>query len=330
MTNNRESRGRNLRCLLLACAASVTALPAFAQTALKWAHVYESSEPYHICAVAAGEALSEATDGRYTIEVFPASSLGKEEDINEGLALGTVDIIYTGQLFAGRSYGPIAIGGAPFMFRDYEHWDAYRNSDLFQQISEGYADASGNHVAALTYYGARHVTANKPVLTPEDMDGMKIRVPNAPLYIMFPDAVGANAAPIAFSEVYLALQQGTVDAQENPLPTIQAKKFYEVQSDISLTGHITDALLTIVGGPTWGGMDEADQTALAGVLKEASVCATDQTIQAEIDLVSWFEEQGVAVNEVDRGPFIEAVKKLHNGNMATWDQETYDQLQAIQ
>jgi tripartite ATP-independent transporter DctP family solute receptor len=303
---------------------------ASAETKLKWAHVYETSEPYHICAVAANDLLMDATDGRYGIEVFPASSLGKEVDINEGLGFGTVDIIYTGQLFAGRSYGSIAIGGAPFMFRDYDHWDKYRNSDLFKELAQGYTDATGNHITAMTYYGARHVTSNKPVLVPEDMEGMKIRVPNAPLYMMFPEAVGANPAPIAFAEVYLALQQGTVDAQENPLPTIQAKKFYEVQTNINLTGHITDALLTIVGGPAWDAMDEADRAALSDVTTQTAVCATDGIIKAEGELAEWFRGEGVQVNEVDRAPFIEAVKKLHNGPAATWDQATYDRLQAIE
>jgi tripartite ATP-independent transporter DctP family solute receptor len=300
-----------------------------AGTTLKFAHVYETSEPYHTCAVDAHSALMAATDNRYGIEVYPASTLGKEVDINEGLSLGTVDIIYTGQLFAGRSYGPIAIGGAPYMFRDYEHWDAFRNSDLFDELSQGYTDATGNRIVAMTYYGNRHVTSNTPVTSPADMEGLKIRVPNAPLYMMFPEATGGNPTPIAFAEVYLALQQGTVDAQENPLPTIQAKKFYEVQSNINLTGHITDALLTIVGGPTLSSMDEADQAALSQVLQDTAVCATDAIRAAEAELVDWFRAEGVTVNEVDRGPFIEAVRAMHNGEMATWDQETYDRLQAI-
>lgn len=157
-----------------------------ADRVLQWAHVYEASEPYHTCAVAAHDALVEATGGRLGIDVFPASSLGNEVDINEGLGLGTVDIIYTGQLFAGRSYGPMAIGGAPYMFRDFAHWEAFRESDLFQDLAQGYADASGNQIVAFTYYGARHTTANKPILTPGDMAQLKIRVPNAPLYMMFP------------------------------------------------------------------------------------------------------------------------------------------------
>ena len=321
---------QHVLALSAATAIALTAQPAFAQTALKFAHVYESSEPYHTCAVEASDKLKAATEDRYSFEVFPASSLGKEVDINEGLGLGTVDVIYTGQLFAGRAYGPIAIGGAPFIFRGYDHWDAFRNSDLFKELAAGYNEATGNHVVATTYYGQRHVTANKPINTPADMEGMKIRVPNAPLYMMFPKAVNANPTPIAFAEVYLALQQGTVDGQENPLPTIQAKKFYEVQTDISLTAHINDALLTIVGGPTWDQMDEADRTALSDVLKETADCATTQVRENEAKLAEWFREQGVNVHEVDITPFREATMKLHNGPDATWDQETYDRLQAIE
>ena len=148
--------------------------------------------------------IAKRTNNRYTVEVFPASTLGKETDINQGLTLGTVDIIYTGQLFAGRTYGPLAIGGAPFMFRDFNHWKAFSTSPLFAELAEGYRQKSGGHkVLAITYYGERHVTSNKAINKPEDMKGLKIRVPDAPLYTMFPRAVGANPTPIAFAEVYL-------------------------------------------------------------------------------------------------------------------------------
>ncbi len=304
--------------------------PAVAAQTFKWAHVYETGSPYHKWAEWAAEEMKKRSDGRYEIEVFPASSLGKEVDINEGLTLGTVDIIYTGQLFAGRSYGPIAIGGSPYMFRDYAHWAAYRDSDLFQEMVTGYRDSTGNEVITLTYYGQRHVTSNKEIKAPADMNNLKIRVPNAPLYKMFPEAVGANPTPIAFAEVYLALQQGVVDAQENPLPTIQFKKFYEVQDYITLTGHITDALMTIVSGSTWNGLSDDDKAMLNGVLREAAQGATDEIIEAEQTLVAWFRDQGKTVNEVDRAAFRAAVVPLHNGPAATWDQTTYDKLQAIQ
>src|SRR6186997_2133093 len=282
--------------LAVAVAAVALSTGALAQTKLKWAHVYETSEPYHTAAVWAAGEIKKRTNGRYDVEVFPASTLGKETDINQGLTLGTVDIIYTGQLFAGRTYGPISIGGAPFMFRDFAHWQKFSASPLFAELSEGYRQKSGgNKVVAITYYGERHVTSNKAINRPEDMKGLKIRVPDAPLYTMFPRAVGANPTPIAFAEVYLALQNGTVDAQENPLPTIDAKKFYEVQKFIVLTGHITDALLTIVGGPTWNKLSTPDQQIFEGVLKEAAAKATAEIIEIEKKMAGEFEKRGKTV-----------------------------------
>jgi tripartite ATP-independent transporter DctP family solute receptor len=311
-------------------ALALSAGIAQAQTKLKFAHVYEVSEPYHTAALWAAGEIGKRTNNRYAIEVFPASTLGKESDINQGLTLGTVDIIYTGQLFTGRTYGPLAIGGAPFMFRDFSHWNTFVNSSLFQDLAEGYRKKSGgNKVVAMTYYGERHVTSNKPISKPEDMKGLKIRVPDAPLYTMFPRAVGANPTPIAFAEVYLALQSGTVDAQENPLPTIDAKKFYEVQKFIVLTGHITDALITIVGGPTWNKLSDADQKIFETVLKEAAARATGEIVEIEKKLGAEFEKRGKTVVKVDRKPFREAVVKLHNGPDATWDKATYDKLQAL-
>ena len=300
-----------------------------AQTKLKWAHVYETSEPYHTAAVWAAGEIGKRTNNRYQVEVFPASSLGKETDINQGLTLGTVDIIHTGQLFAGRTHGPLAIGGAPYMFRDFDHWKKFSTSPLFKDLGDGYQKAGGNKVVAITYYGERHVTSNKAINKPEDMKGLKIRVPDAPLYTMFPRAVGANPTPIAFAEVYLALQNGTVDAQENPLPTIDAKKFYEVQKFVVLTGHITDALLTIIGGPTWNKLSDADKKIFDEVLKEAATRATGEIIDTEKKMGAEFEKRGKAVVKVDRKPFRDATMKLHNGPDATWPKDVYDKLQAL-
>ncbi len=309
--------------------AALLATGAMAQQKLKWAHVYEVSEPYHTAAVWAAGEIKKRTAGRYDIEVFPASTLGKETDINQGLTLGTVDIIYTGQLFAGRTYGPLAIGGAPYMFKDFEHWKRYASSPFFQQLGDGYQKAGGNKVVAITYYGERHVTSNKAINKPEDMKGLKIRVPDAPLYTMFPRAVGANPTPIAFAEVYLALQNGTVDAQENPLPTIDAKKFYEVQKYIVLTGHITDALLTIVAGGTWNKLSDADKKTFEAVLNEAAAKATGEIIDIEKRMSSEFEKRGKTVVRVDRKPFRDATMKLHNGPDATWPKDVYDKLQGL-
>jgi tripartite ATP-independent transporter DctP family solute receptor len=305
------------------------ALAVQAQTTLKWAHVYEISEPYHTQALWAADEIRKRTNGRYQIEVFPASQLGKETDINQALSLGTVDIIYTGMAFAGRQFPPMSIASGPFIFRDFNHWQSFRNGPVFREVAKGYEDKSGHKIVGYTYYGQRHLTANKMVTRPEDMKGMKLRVPDAPLFVMFPRAVGANPTPIAFAEVYLALQNGTVDAQENPLPTIEAKKFYEVQKYIILTGHITESLVTIVAGATWARLSEADRRIFSDVLWEASSRATAEIVTAENKLVTDFEKRGKTVVKVDRGPFIQAVQKAVTAPDAPWPRDLYDRVQAI-
>src|SRR6188472_779010 len=293
-------------------AAAIAAAPACAQTKLKWAHVYEVAEPYHTEALWAAEEIKKRTNGKYEIGVFPASQLGNENQINEGLGLGTVDMIYTGTSFAGSIHKPLAISGAPFMLRDFDHWKAYRDGKLFRDIAKGYEDKTKHKVIALTYYGERMVTANKEIKKPEDMKGMKLRVPPAPLYLMLAKSVGANATPIAFAEVYLALQQKTVDGQENPLPTIMAKKFYEVQTHVILSGHITESLLSIVGTHVWSKLSDADKKVFEEVLIEAAAKSSDQIRESEQKLADELRRLGKTVVEVDREAFRKAAMPLHN------------------
>src|SRR5215471_9307133 len=145
----------NLMKLVLTAVLAALPLAAPAQTKLKFAHVYETSEPYHTWAVWAAGEIAKRTNNAYTMDVFPASSLGNETQINQSLSLGTVDIIYTGQAFAARTYPPLSIGGAPYMFRDFDHWQKYAQSPVFWELAEGYHEKSGNKIVADVYYGVR-------------------------------------------------------------------------------------------------------------------------------------------------------------------------------
>jgi tripartite ATP-independent transporter DctP family solute receptor len=305
--------------------------PVSAQTKLKWAHVYEVTEPYHTEALWAASEIRKRTNGKFDITVFPASQLGNENQLNEGLGLGAVDIVYVGINFVASTYKPLGISGAPFMLRDLDHWKAYRESKLFSDLVQGYGEKVGHKIVALTYYGQRHVTANKPVRKPEDMKGMKLRVPPAPLFLMFAKSVGANATPIAFSDVYNALQQGLVDGQENPLPTIMAKKFYKVQSHIVLTGHITESMVAVIGSHLWSKLTPGEQKLFADTLKEAASRATEAIEASERILAGEFKKLGKTVIEPDREAFRKAAIPLHNDASAGagWTREQYDELQAL-
>src|SRR6476620_8619200 len=142
---------------------AVSAGAAQAQTKLKWAHVYETSEPFHTQSVWAAGEIAKRTNGRYTIDVYPSSQLGKETDINQGLSLGSVDMIISGSSFAARSFAPIGVTYYPYIFRDANHLLAYTKSDVFKELAKGYEDKSGHHIHEVTYYGVRQTSSNKPI-----------------------------------------------------------------------------------------------------------------------------------------------------------------------
>ena len=315
--------------LTAAAALALPAAPALAQTKLKWAHVYEVSEPYHTESVWAAEEIKKRTNGKFDIQVFPASSLGKETDINQGMTLGTVDMIISGPSFAARSLPRLGIAYYPFIFRDAAHQAAYSKSDVFKEMVEQYRQKTGIVMTAYTYYGARQTTSNRPFTDCAGMKGLKIRVPDVPVYMATPKACGANPTPIAFAEVYLALQNGTVEAQENPLTTIEAKKFYEVQKHIMMTGHIVDGLVTQIAPHVWTKLSDAEKKVFVDVTQEAAARATAKILKRESELVDDFKKKGINIVQVNRQSFVDAVLKGTTLESLGFDRKDYDRIVAL-
>ena len=315
--------------LALVAAAALAAGPASAQQKLKWAHVYETSEPYHTESVWAAAEIKKRTNGKFDIEVFPASSLGKETDINQGMALGTVDMIISGPSFAARSYPRLGIAYYPFIFRDADHLLAYSKSAVFAEMVNEFRAKTGIQITAYTYYGARHTTSNRPFTDCAGMKGLKIRVPDVPAYMATPKSCGANPTPIAFAEVYLALQNGTVEAQENPLTTIEAKKFYEVQKAIMLTGHIVDGLTTQVAPHVWNKLTDQEKQIFTEVTREAAARATAQIKKREAELVDVFKSKGLQIVQVNRQSFVDAVLKNAPLESMGFTRADYDRIVAL-
>ena len=219
----------------------------------------------------------------------------------------------------------------PFIFRDADHLLTYTKSDIYKELTAGYEEASGHHIAATTYYGTRHTTSNRPIAKCADMQGLKIRVPDVPAYLAMPRACGANTTPIAFAEVYLALQNGTVEAQENPLTTIEAKKFYEVQKHIVLTGHIVDHLNTIVSQSRWAAAFRRRQDRSSPKSCRKPPRAPRQMIvDARKALVQAFKDRGLTVTEVDRADFEKNVMEKVTFEEFGYDKADWEAIRAIQ
>src|SRR5690606_14792853 len=165
---------------------------------------------------------------------------------------------------------------------------------------------------------------NRAFTTCPEMQGLKMRVPDVPAYLAMPRACGANTSPIAFAEVYLALQNGTVEAQENPLTTIEAKKFFEVQKNIVLTGHIVDHLNTVISGKLWKSLSEEDRKIFSDVAQEAAAKASQEVIAREKEVVAIFRQKGLNAVEVDTNAYRAVVLKKvpfeqYGYQTADWD-----------
>ena len=299
------------------------------QTKLKWAHVYETSEAYHKCSVWAAQEIEKRTNGKFHIDVFPASSLGKETDINQGLVLGTIDMEISSMSFIARNVPRVGVGFYPYTFRDGNHLIKWTKSSAFKELTDDYRAKTGIQITAITYYGMRQTTSNKPFTDCASMRGLKIRVPDAPAYLAMPKACGANPTPIAFAEVYLALQNGTVDAEENPLPTIQAKKFFEVQKYIILTGHIIDSLGTAIAPHVWNKLSDQEKKIFMDVTQEAAATATAEIQKQEGQLADEFRKKGLTIMTVDKKSFQDAVLKNITFESMGYSKADWDKIQAI-
>lgn len=254
---------------------------------MKMGHVYETVHPMHDASLAAAAYVEKVSGGRIRIEVFPASQLGKETALVEQIRIGGVDIILTGQQFSATDYSPLAIGAAPYIFRNREHALKYLNSDILTEIMEGWNKATGAHMLAAAYFGAFSISSNRPITRPEDMRGMRIRVPDSPTYMAFPKAVGANPTPVAFAEVYMALQQGVVEASTNPLPITFSNRYYEVQEYYAQTNHLYENILFVVGDHIWKKLSDQEKT----WMREAAKTFADQSTAAVVKQEDMLREQ---------------------------------------
>ncbi len=257
----------------------------------KLGHVYDVAHPMHRAAVEAADAFKACTQGRHTIAVYPSSQLGSENALNEQVRFGGADIIFTGQIFASGAYKPLAIGAAPFIFKDVDQALRYRTSDTFKELWKGWEKATGQHILSAGYFGAFNVTSNTPVEKPEDMKGLKIRVPDSPMYLAFPRAVGANPTPVALAEVYLALQQGVVTASSNPLPITNAFKFYEVQKYVNPTAHMIEFVFWVAGDRMMKALNDTDKACMQKAAEIFADRSTAMILDAEKNLRASMEEK---------------------------------------
>ena len=278
---------------------------------LKLGHVVDANNAWHKAALKFGEIVEEKTDGEITVEVFPSSSLGNDRDLVEGMQMGTVDMgLIAGVL--GNFYEPIQLLELPYIFNDQEHLRKVIYGDVGEQIKEGlYEEAN---IVGLEFWerSPRQTTSNKEINTVEDLDGLKIRVPEIPPMVSAWKAMGANPTPMAFGEVYTGLQQGTIDAQENPLSNIVAAKIEEVQTHIANTNHVYGYVMHVMSGSTWNKLTPEQQEIVREAAAEAREYQNSLVEEEEKELEKYLQDKGIIFTNPELEGFKAKAQSVHD------------------
>jgi len=295
----------------------------------KAAHSYQPDHPFSVGMKQLAAMVSEKTGGKFIITEYPSGQLGSEKDLADSLVNGIVEMAIIGPGEIGKRYKPVLIFDGPFIFRDFAHAEKVLSGDIGKELWGGLEKSTGIKALSTLYYGTRYVTSKKPIRTPEDMKGMKLRAPDQPLSVANAKAMGANPTPMALSEVYLALQQNVVDGQENPIPTIYTQKFYEVQSHINLTGHVLQLTPLFISKSKFDALSPAFQKALMDSTAAVAPKINAAVAAAEKNWLSEMQSKGMQVVQPDVDSFRKATQPVIKQFEGQWGVGLYERIQAV-
>jgi tripartite ATP-independent transporter DctP family solute receptor len=292
-------------------AGAFAAAPAMAETTLKLAYALSTSSHYGAGADALQKAIESGTNGKYKIQQFANSALGGEREVIEGLQLGTIDmaIVSTG---ATLNFVPsTGVFDIPFLFRDLAHARKVLDGEIGQKML---AEFPKRGIIALAWgeQGFRNLTNNvRPVVTPADAKGLKIRTTENPIHIAAFRELGVLATPMAWPEVATALQQGTIDGQENPLSVIVSAKLSQLQKYLSLTSHVYGPALVLMSPNVYEGLSDAEKDVFKKAGKDAAQAMRNYVDAVEKSGLEELKKQGMKINTVDHEAFVKAVQPVY-------------------
>jgi tripartite ATP-independent transporter DctP family solute receptor len=300
-------------------------------TAVRWGESLNATHPQVLMAERVAKEVKEKTAGRIDIQVFANSQLGSGREMIESTSSGALQMTTDGAGALGAFLPQLSVIEAPYLWRDAAHMAKAAGTALIAKMNDDLVAKRGMRMLNVTYYGKRHLTTgNKAVRSPADMAGFKLRVPPVDTFRAMAEAWGARATPIAFGELYLALSQGAVDGQENPLPTIQSGKFFEVQKFLVLTEHIITPRMVIVNDAFWKGLRPADRDAMSAALAAGAAWQDKELLAQEATLVGTFKSAGMTVIEPDVAAWRKPVlDKLPAQFAEKWGKGSFESLAAL-
>ncbi len=298
------------RTLLGAALFAACALPAAAQTELKLGHVGGPGSLFELSANEFARRANEKLGNKAKVVVFGSSQLGGDRELMQKLRLGTIELAIPSSVMSSEvdAFGMFEM---PYLVKNREHMKKIEAAVVWPSLAP-LAEAKGYKLLAVWENGFRNITTNtRPIVKPEDMAGMKLRVPQGKWRVKMFQTYGANPSPMALSEVFVALQTGVMDGQENPLTQIYSSKFQEVQKHLSMTGHVYTPAYLVAGKNKFAALPAEVQTILGQVARETQAYVYQQAAQLDDDLLAKIKAAGVKVNEPDKDAFIVASKGVY-------------------
>lgn len=274
-------------------------------------HVLAPTHPYTLGLQKFADLVAEKTDNQVKVEVFHSSQLGNERDMIEGLQLGTLEMALVSTAPLSSFTDDFLVFDLPFIFKDTVNARKVVDSEIGQDMLD---DLDSQGIIGLCYMenGFRNITNNKgPINAPEDLKGLKIRTMENPVHMESINSLGASATPMAFGELFTALQQGTIDGQENPLPVIESSKFYEVQKYLTISEHFYAPSPLLIGKDFYNGLSPELQSAIKEAALEAREYERQLIDEMNEKLMVELEEKGMEINKPDKAPFIAAVQPVY-------------------
>jgi len=307
------------RSVLVATLLSATAFAAFAQSAVKLTlgHGAAPGNPRHEASVKFAEVVKAKTNGRIDIQVAHSAQLGDDAAMVTAIRTGALDITANSQGAVAAAVPEYAAYGMPFMFSTPAQAFKVLDGPLGKELADKSAEKG---MVVLGYWdnGIRHMTNSKrPITKVEDMKGLKMRTPPDAVLVDIMQALSADPQQIKFAELYVALQQGVVDGQENPLVNIHASKLYEVQKHLALTSHMFQMTPLLMSKRTWDRLSEADRKVMQEAATEATALQRKLSQEADDKLLADLKSKGVQVTTVDKAAFAKATSKVDEKWLAT-------------
>lgn len=296
-----NSKRLSLVAMAAAVFATFGAMPAYAQKVMKYAHFQpgKNDQPKHVAAVAFKEHVEKATNGSVKVEIYPAGQLGTAQQMMEGLRLGSVEMAVVHDGGIPGVYKTFNIFGMPFLFDDHAH--AYRVLDgaFGKELAEDMRKKTGIKLMAYADNGIRHFTNSKrPIKTPEDMKGLKMRVQPSPVFVKLVESLGGSPTAIDWGELPAALAQGTADGQENGVTNIMAASLYQTQKHVTLDGHVYSLHAYLVSDRFYNGLSATEKKAVDEGVEKAKKIHRDMTREQDLSAKKVLAEKGMTVTEL--------------------------------